>query len=480
MSSCFETTRFLVAGLVAVAIGTFACGGGGGGTDAGNDGVEPADVADPGPALDPGGSENPGEPSDATPSEDPGPTDDPGTAGDGLQGDSETPEDVSDVPSTDTGTPDASEDVSQTDPWTIPAPFESGGPLVLVDQDFDALAAGPIGSPWAVMMTGGSASVTAMPAKSAGGQVLMVVDGDGETDYGNVFLSMPQAPALLDGQDLELSFDIRLPDQSPQFTRVVLTNGASSASDLGVVFENRGVWAAYGRESLWCKGSVPALEWQSIQMTYRHSSRTVTLRINDAATNCTDSPLEPPEELAPPNRLLLAFAGVLGGQGPVGGTFLFDNFKLLRHAPGWIVDPVRGKLWALSQPEAPLNQADAATYCGALDLGPHGNWRLPSIEDLRALVVDCATTAEGGACGIEDLCTDPDLCGGPECEGCASNGGGIHGCYWPFPGQECGPSLWSSTPSPTGFWGIDYADASVRSSPASELRDVRCVANAGL
>ena len=59
---------------------------------------------------------------------------------------------------------------------------------------------------------------------------------------------------------------------------------------------------------------------------------------------------------------------------------------------------------------------DAARYCNNLDLGGHlGDWRVPTISELRTLVRNCPPLSPGGSCGVTDTCFS-DSCANDNCE----------------------------------------------------------------
>lgn len=110
---------------------------------------------------------------------------------------------------------------------------------------------------------------------------------------------------------------------------------------------------------------------------------------------------------------------------------------------GTVMDLSTGLLWDKGGTIAPeLMFPDAEIYCGGLLLGGHDDWRLPSIAELRTLIVGCPETESGGACT-----TDPDVCGpGSGCPGCAASGGpGESGLY-------IAAGVWSTPPSSAKFW----------------------------
>jgi Protein of unknown function (DUF1566) len=129
--------------------------------------------------------------------------------------------------------------------------------------------------------------------------------------------------------------------------------------------------------------------------------------------------------------LLLAATGAAGcGDDEAAGT-------RLHHGLSWQVRPEVG----------PLSRAAAATYCEQLELGDHTDWRLPSIDELRALITGCPGRERGGACNVTDpSCTNQSCWSAGTCGHCPfKQGPGEGGCYWT-------PGLWQGSCTETWFY----------------------------
>jgi hypothetical protein len=146
-------------------------------------------------------------------------------------------------------------------------------------------------------------------------------------------------------------------------------------------------------------------------------------------------------------------------------------------------DSSSGLTWELNPTANALNWADATTYCNNLTLAGIG-WHLPSISELRSLIIGCPATITGGHCGVTDDCTDYTLsCYYEACQGCASGGGpGIDGAYWnsALIGKTTW-GYWSSSEvthvydSAPAAWLVNYTAAFVSSGTLDSLYSVRCV-----
>ncbi|MCK6575517.1 SUMF1/EgtB/PvdO family nonheme iron enzyme [Myxococcota bacterium] len=75
-----------------------------------------------------------------------------------------------------------------------------------------------------------------------------------------------------------------------------------------------------------------------------------------------------------------------------------------------------------------------------------GEWRIPTIVELRGATDGCVNTEAGGTCEADLVCQG--ACGPVEGEGCVCDDR-TPGCHWVFPDQACGEFtyVWSSTPA---------------------------------
>ena len=94
------------------------------------------------------------------------------------------------------------------------------------------------------------------------------------------------------------------------------------------------------------------------------------------------------------------------------------------------------------------NWADAKNYCAGLSWGDYGDWRLPTISELRSLIRGCPEEMTGGACRVTDSCLDSSCscfdssCQDGTCGGCDSG----NEAYWPDDLSGKVSWYWSSSP----------------------------------
>lgn len=116
-------------------------------------------------------------------------------------------------------------------------------------------------------------------------------------------------------------------------------------------------------------------------------------------------------------------------------------------------------------------------FCENLSYGSYDDWRLPSITELRRLVVGCDKTVTDGACNVGTEYEDGNSCLGYKCgqEDCndvcqyRSSEVGTGGCYWS--GFSCPENwqsiVWSSTfyqmsgGSTQYSWTIIFSEGSI-------------------
>jgi hypothetical protein len=132
-------------------------------------------------------------------------------------------------------------------------------------------------------------------------------------------------------------------------------------------------------------------------------------------------------------------------------------------------------------------------YCDKSDWAGYRDWRLPTITELRSLIIGCPETTAGGTCSVTETCyctkdercfAEMGECRNTACYGCSINQGpGLGGCYMdPFFDDYCNLH-WSSTRVPVRFagdyrgWYVTFYDGGVNLPPTTGTNAwaVRCV-----
>ena len=113
--------------------------------------------------------------------------------------------------------------------------------------------------------------------------------------------------------------------------------------------------------------------------------------------------------------------------GPCLNTPSANGFR--DNCDGTVTDNTTSKMWTKGMYQA-TDFNDGNKYCADNVLGDYTDWRLPTIDELRRLIIGCPATTAGGACTIHDGCKD-DGCINAACtDGCANGQGpGASGCY---------------------------------------------------
>ncbi len=133
----------------------------------------------------------------------------------------------------------------------------------------------------------------------------------------------------------------------------------------------------------------------------------------------------------------------------------------------------------------PLDLVKSTAYCEELTLGGFTDWRVPTISELRTLVVGCPNTAPDGACPVDDACVGADCAEQVKAKDCsckAHKGPGEKGTYWKkgvwkYNGGRY-DLFWSRSLISGPYdeaWGILFSDGVVTTVDVSGRYYVRCV-----
>lgn len=163
---------------------------------------------------------------------------------------------------------------------------------------------------------------------------------------------------------------------------------------------------------------------------------------------------------------------------------------------GTVLDTRTRLLWEKTHAHA-SGLIEARNRCEASQTGGFEDWRLPTIDELRTLILGCPATTAGGPCPVTHAggrCEDREnsACWTEDCRGCATNQGPVTSptdpnrrCYqdatfdW-----QCSLPYWSDTqvqakdPQDRRSWYVTFYDAGIDVPPTMNQVGywaVRCV-----
>ncbi len=152
-------------------------------------------------------------------------------------------------------------------------------------------------------------------------------------------------------------------------------------------------------------------------------------------------------------------------------------------SPVW-TDSETELTWQVAPTGGEMSWASAGTHCDGLTLNGL-DWRLPSISELRSLILDCADTISGGDCDATDSCTQTTCKNTPPCYGCTYDAGPSDGCYWSSQfGSACSEyesTFWSSSAvdgaASSSAWTVNFRNGEISYDTTSAYteRNARCV-----
>ena len=143
-------------------------------------------------------------------------------------------------------------------------------------------------------------------------------------------------------------------------------------------------------------------------------------------------------------------------------------------------DPYTGIVWShLKLGKYDPHWDEAVSYCDNLSLDGYDDWSLPTVNDLRTLIINCPGTETGGECKIGEgdglSCNSSDWTSA--CGGCgADNGTGIHNKFGRITTGDL--VFWSSSivsGSGTMAWVVNLSSAKIYNERTNWHSFVRCV-----
>lgn len=148
--------------------------------------------------------------------------------------------------------------------------------------------------------------------------------------------------------------------------------------------------------------------------------------------------------------------------------------------PEVAIDTKSGLMWQRKQTEKSMTHKEAEDYCSALVLDGHDDWRLPTISELRTLIVGCPSGTD--ACKVSDQCLAAK-CLSMACSCQKLKGPGENGFYWEsVVWQGEGKYFWSSSiqggPKGKRAWDVGFNYGNVYDFDRTQKADARCVRNA--
>ncbi len=142
----------------------------------------------------------------------------------------------------------------------------------------------------------------------------------------------------------------------------------------------------------------------------------------------------------------------------------------------WL-DEESGLCWEKVAIDYDLLFSEAELFCGSMTTNGYYDWRLPTIDEQRTLIVGCPPIEEGGSCGVHDGSSDPDYING--CDGCGYMEGPNDGYYLrPELDGTCDKGVWTSSRkdgTSCTYWSISFANGSINGRGPISSGQIRCV-----
>lgn len=151
-----------------------------------------------------------------------------------------------------------------------------------------------------------------------------------------------------------------------------------------------------------------------------------------------------------------------------------NRYKLY---PEMVLDTKHKLLWQRRRSNMPMTHDNAAKYCQDLYIGDYGNWRLPTIGELKTIIHGCQSGSD--ACQVHDGCLS-GKCYSAKCYCWQGAGPGEDGYFWQKGVWQGGTTFWSASvlqgsSSATHAWFADFATGKISNIGRYNKYDVRCV-----
>jgi hypothetical protein len=124
--------------------------------------------------------------------------------------------------------------------------------------------------------------------------------------------------------------------------------------------------------------------------------------------------------------------------------------RFVDNGDGTVTDRKYGLVWSKKN-FGGMSWQNAVDYCRENRAGlPGSGWHLPTIEELRTLIIGCPATEPGGRCPAKEGCRSEEDCSGGDwkanCAPCKEHKGpGPEGCYMDKAFDDPCEWYWSST-----------------------------------
>ena len=139
-------------------------------------------------------------------------------------------------------------------------------------------------------------------------------------------------------------------------------------------------------------------------------------------------------------------------------------------------DSTSGLTWSAKSPTG-MYWDSAVTYCKNNTEGGYTDWRLPDIDELRTLILECAAVQTGGECGVTTSCLSSDCWTRKDCQTCGPDSTGGHSKFGDTD-YMWSSSIRSDNTEHEYAWSLFFNNANLGYIYKTRSYYVRCVRNA--